>query len=52
MRSRKMGEENRVQEPFRGAWRESGSSGFLSSAWFDDRSMHRCDCLTERSLGA
>jgi len=37
---------------FPGAWRESGSSGFLSSAWFDDRSMHRCDRLTERSLGA
>jgi hypothetical protein len=34
------------------AWRRSGSSGFLSPAWFDDRSMHRCDCLTERSLGA
>ena len=30
----------------------SGLSGYLSSAWFDDRSMHRCDCLTERSLGA
>jgi len=30
----------------------SGFIWFLSSAWFDDRSMHRCDCLTERSLGA
>ena len=29
MRSRKMGEENRVQEPFPNAWRESGSSGFF-----------------------
>jgi len=45
-------ETNYWQESIRSGWQGTGSSGCVSSAWFDDSSMHRCGCLTERSLGA